>query len=155
MKLARAAAGVIAGAAGTAVLNAATYADMALRNRPPSELPPEMVDAFADRLHLPRPAENRRSGLGALLGYADGFGAGALFGLIRPSVRSVPWFAAAMALGAFTMIASEGTATAMRRTDPRTWGASGWIADIVPRLFYGAVTCLVFDLLTSRGASES
>jgi hypothetical protein len=46
------------------------------------------------------------------------------------------------------MVLSEGTATAMRQTDPREWGTSGWIADLIPRAFYGCVTCLVYDALT-------
>jgi hypothetical protein len=140
--------GVLAGAAGTAMLNAATYGDMVLRNRPPSDLPQKMVDTFARALHAPPPPENRRTGLGALLGYADGFGVGAVFGMIRPRTRAVPWIIAAFGLAAFTMLLSEGSATAARQTDPKTWGVEAWMADVVPRVFYGAVTCLTFDLLS-------
>jgi len=139
--------GVLAGAAGTAVLNAVTYADMSVRGRPSSELPSKMVDRFAEQLHAPKPGANRRQGLGALLGYADGFGTGALFGMLRPRMRGVPWYVAAAALAAFTMTASEGTATAMKQTDPAQWSAADWLADIVPRLMYGAVTVCAFDLL--------
>jgi hypothetical protein len=47
------------------------------------------------------------------------------------------------------MLLSEGSATALKQTDPRTWGASGWIADLVPRFLYGAVTCVTFDRLSA------
>lgn len=32
-------------------------------------------------------------------------------------------------------------------TDPRTWPASPWVADIVPHLAYGAATAAVLDRL--------
>jgi hypothetical protein len=151
--------GLLAGAAGTAALNATTYADMVLRNRPPSELPQQMVDALAQKAGLPPPKEHRRTGLGALLGYADGFTAGTILGVIRPSIPNVPWYVAALGLAAFTMVMSEGTATAMGRANPRTWSATAWIADLVPRFIYGAVTTLTFDLLwessTLRRAEQS
>lgn len=150
--------GAVAGAAGTAVLNATTYADMALRGRPPSDMPQKMVKEFARRAgatafakpdgELPEDVRNRETALGALLGYADGLGSGALFGLARPAMRGISWFWAGIALGAFTGLLSEGIATAMGQTDPRKWGAAGWTADIVPRCFYGWVTCLAFDELT-------
>jgi hypothetical protein len=63
-------------------------------------------------------------------------------------MRNVPWFVAGLGLAAFTLFLSEGPATAMGKTDPRAWGLSGWISDIVPRTLYGCVTCLVYDALT-------
>lgn len=139
--------GIAAGAAGTAVLNAATYADMALRARPPSKVPKRVVKEFARWAHVAPLQRERTEGLSMLLGYADGFGTGALFGALRPRMRSVPWFAAGLGLAIFTLLLSEGTATAMRKTDPRTWGAGGWLMDIIPRCLYGCVTCLVYDAL--------
>ena len=140
--------GLLAGAAGTAVLNATTYADMAVRDRPASELPAKMVTELAQRAHVAVPQGNRQTGFGALLGYADGLGAGVLFGLVRPRLRALPWYYAAVGLGILTMVMSEGTATAMKQTDPRTWGFAGWASDLVPRCVYGAVTCLTFDRLS-------
>jgi hypothetical protein len=32
-------------------------------------------------------------------------------------------------------------------TDPRTWGASGWLADLVPHLAYGFVAAAVYEAL--------
>lgn len=140
--------GMAAGAAGTAVLNATTYADMAIRARPPSDLPKNMVKELARRAGVAPPEGPRETAFGALLGYLDGFGAGALFGMLRPAMREVPWFIAGLGLGALTMLLSEGTATAMGQTDPREWGAAGWISDIVPRCLYGCVTVLTFDQLS-------
>lgn len=140
--------GMAAGAAGTAVLNATTYADMAIRSRPASELPAKMVKELARRAGIAPPEGPRETAIGALLGYVDGFGAGALFGMLRPAMRDVPWFAAGIGLAALTMLLSEGTATAMGQTDPRKWGTSGWIADIIPRCLYGWVTAITFDQLS-------
>jgi hypothetical protein len=83
--------GLPAGAAGTAALNAFTYIDMALRGRPPSELPQKIVSSLAEKIGIEHIDDSRRSALGALLGYADGFGAGALLGIVRPHIRGVPW----------------------------------------------------------------
>ncbi len=154
--------GLAAGAAGTAALNATTYLDMALRARPPSELPEKMVAEFAkmagvDALAKPSSelsdaAKNRRMGVAALLGYTDGFGVGALFGALRPSMQDVSWFWAGIGLAAATMLMSEGLATAMEQTNPREWGVAGWLSDIVPRCLYGWVTALTFDRLKARNS---
>lgn len=139
--------GAAAGAAGTAVLNAATYADMAIRARPPSKVPRRVVKEFARWGGVERLPNSRTQGLSMLLGYADGFGTGVIFGLLRPRMRGVPWYAAGAGLAVFTMLLSEGTATAMGKTDPRTWDATKWMADLVPRMLYGCVTALVYDAL--------
>src|SRR4051794_12202282 len=70
--------GAAAGAAGTAVLNATTYADIAIRGRPPSQLPVETVEKLSERTGIQVTDEsvdgqakerlqNRKSGVGALL----------------------------------------------------------------------------------------
>jgi hypothetical protein len=149
--------GAAAGAAGTAILDATTYADMALRGRPASQLPQKVVKEIAHRAHvapLDKPDElmsdtdkNRQTAFGALIGYADGLGTGAVFGAVRPQVRGISWFWAGIALGVATLVLSEGSATALGQTDPRKWGAAGWIADLAPRFLYGWVTALTFDAL--------
>jgi len=139
--------GLAAGAAGTAALNAVSYADMAVRARPASKVPRKVVKEIARRAGVHNLEQPRVQGLSMLLGYADGFGTGVLFGALRPRMREVPWYVAGAALGAFTLVLSEGTATAMGKTDPRRWGLSGWLMDLVPRTLYGCVTCLVYDAL--------
>lgn len=98
MKLAhRALLGFLAGGAGSAVLNAVTYADMLLRDRPASDLPQRTANAIVGPL-----PPNRLLAAGMLLGYADGFGAGALLGLVRREDSPRPWFVAGMLLAAVT-----------------------------------------------------
>lgn len=156
----RAVLGAAAGAAATAVLNAATYADMAVRGRAPSKIPEEMVAELAKRAGIKRLAKpreeldersaHRREGLGALLGYADGFGAAAAFGMLRPAARNVSWFWAGIGLAIASMALSEGTAAAMGKTNPAKWALSSWVEDLVPRCLYGWVACATFDRLHFR-----
>ncbi|MEV5747087.1 hypothetical protein AB0L00_04645 [Actinoallomurus sp. NPDC052308] len=137
--------GALAGAAGTAALNAVTYADMALRGRPGSQVPEQMVEKMTERagvsLGEDETADNRRQALGALLGFGVGIGVGVAYGLIRSRGRTLP---DALALGAAASVASEGPAVALGLTDPRTWGAAGWISDVVPHLAYGVVTAATY-----------
>jgi hypothetical protein len=142
--------GIAAGAAGTAVLNASTYADMTIRARPASKVPRRVVKEAARRGGIRRLPRARMQGLSMLLGYADGFGTGMLFGMLRPRMRAVPWYLAAAGIAAYTLVLSEGLAVAMGTTQPRKWGPSGWLTDIVPRLLYGGVTCLVYDALAEE-----
>ncbi|MCO5971686.1 hypothetical protein [Actinoallomurus soli] len=137
--------GALAGAAGTAALNAVTYADMALRGRSGSQVPEQVVEKTTERagvsLGEDETAENRRQALGALLGFGVGIGVGVAYGLIRSRGRTLP---DALALGAAASVASEGPAVALGLTDPRTWGAAGWISDVVPHLAYGIVTAATY-----------
>ena len=146
--------GTAAGAVGTAALNIATYADMASRGRPSSETPSKLVKNVASSAGIEplaaedETAQNRRSGVGALLGYVNGIGVGAVYGLIRPAIRGrVPLFVAALAAGGAAMALSDVPATKSGATDPKTWGAEGWIADIVPHVLYGLALAFAFDAL--------
>ena len=38
------------------------------------------------------------------------------------------------------MAGSDVPAVATGATDPKTWGTSGWLADIVPHAIYGLLT---------------
>ena len=148
--------GAAASAVGTVALNVVTYADMAIRGRPSSEVPARVAGALAEKVGLDLPggsngaggdegrkAENRRSGLGALQGYAVGLGLGTLYGLLRPG--GVSTLLTGVALGLAAMVASDLPATALGVTDPREWPASGWAADIVPHLAYGVVVKTTMD----------
>jgi hypothetical protein len=162
-------AGVIAGATGTVALNVVTYLDMTARGRPPSELPAKAANRIAKlagvSLGTGKDADNRREGLGALLGYATGLGVGAVYGLTRgvgphgtsrvtpnsdnPSLaRSASPLATAVGLGAVAMVASNVPMTVLGLTDPREWNASDWLADAVPHLAYGVAAALTFDVVT-------
>ena len=78
-------AGAVAGAAGTTVLNTVTYLDMALRGRPSSSAPQEVVEKLADRAGVGIPGsgetkQNRLQGLGPLTGTAVGLAVGVAAG---------------------------------------------------------------------------
>ena len=142
--------GAASGAAGTAALNALTYVDIAVRDREPSDLPARMAGVLAKKAGIDLQSKNRREAFGALLGYADGFFAGALLGLVRPASRGVSPAAVAIGLTALTMLLSEGTATRFGQTNPAQWSAADWASDIAFRMVYGLVACAVFDSITAE-----
>ncbi len=145
--------GLVAGAAGTAALDLYSYGDIVVRGRAPSELPSSVVSKIAARFGRTSFAntddavtKHRRSGLGALFGYGVGLGAGVVYAKLRPEFESwLPWPVAGVILAAATLVASEGSATALGATDWRTWSPSDWIADIIPRTLYGLTTAWVVE----------
>jgi hypothetical protein len=144
--------GAVAGALGTLALNVSTYVDIATRGRPPSSVPAKAAGTFADRAGVDlgdeEKAEHRRTGLGALMGYATGIAAGVVFGLVRGTRRETSTALAGLAAGAAVMAASDTSSVLAGATDPRTWGMSGWLSDIVPHAVYGLVTAAAFDRLS-------
>jgi hypothetical protein len=156
--------GVIAGAAGTVALNVATYADMALRARPASSTPSQLVAKAAQRVRLPlspkgvgaddETAQNRESGLGSLLGYVNGLGVGILYGLLRDQLENVSIPLASVGVGVSAMAASDVPLVSFQLTDPKTWGLSGWLSDAIPHLVYGLVTVVVYEALSNTDTDE-
>ncbi|HLG64711.1 MAG TPA: hypothetical protein VKY19_22415 [Ktedonosporobacter sp.] len=150
--------GLLAGAAGTAALNIVTYADMALRGRSSSNAPSEMVNIIAGAIHLPlspqgvgaqdQMAQNRESGIGALLGYVNGLGTGVVYGLLRSQSDEIPLSLASPLVGLTAMAASDVPLVALKVSDPKTWGISGWLADLIPHLVYGFVTTATYEALS-------
>ena len=139
--------GTFAGAVGTVTLNAATYADMAARARPPSSVPAEVAGKLAEKAGMALGADeteqNRKSGPGAL----SGCGVGAAYGLVRPLLGNVSKTRAGVVLGLAAMAGSDVPATALGVTDSTTWGVDSWISDIVPHLAYGLMTAVAYDAL--------
>lgn len=149
--------GLAAGAAGTTAINAATYLDMVARGRPASTSPEETVRS-AERVagtslgsETEKSAgENRRTGVGALLGIASGLSAGLLHSALRDRLPRAP--TALLALGT-AAAANAGTVvpmTALGVTQPREWPASSWATDLVPHLVFGVVTAASYDLFGRR-----
>ncbi|MET7967291.1 hypothetical protein [Micromonospora sp. NPDC005305] len=142
--------GAIAGAVGTTVLNVVTYLDMAVRGRPASSSPEQTAGKLADATHVDlgpeAKAPNRRSGLGAVIGYGTGVAAGALFGLLAAR-RRIPLPVAVGLLGGGVMATSDGSIAALRISDPRTWGRADWLSDLVPHLAYGAAAAATWRRL--------
>jgi hypothetical protein len=143
--------GLAAGAAGTTALNIVTYADMALRGRPPSDVPKDAVERLAHQagigLGSGERADPRKEGLAALMGYMTGLTIGAVAGAAGPIVRWLPTPIAAAAVGLGAMAGTDGASAALGVTDPSSWSAADWISDIVPHLAFGAVAVATYHAL--------
>ncbi len=151
--------GLVAGAAGTVALNVATYADMAIRGRASSGAPSKMVSIVADKAGIAlspkgvgvndETAQNRESGLGALLGYVNGLGTGVMYGLLRSQLDddTVSTPLASVVVGLAAMAASDVPIVALGVDNPKTWGVSGWASDLIPHLIYGLVTVATYEAL--------
>jgi hypothetical protein len=137
---------VAAATMGTVALNLTTYGDMLVRGRAPSSLPSDLAGKMAEKAGLTTLDDNRKSAVGALLGYADGIGVGAAYGLLR-SVVPIPWLLGGLALAAAAMVASDVPAVRFGLTDPKTWSTASWISDIVPHAVYGLTTALALESL--------
>ncbi len=145
--------GVAAGVVGTVVLNTVTYGDMLLRGRPASTVPAKAAGILADRLGIDvlrtenhgQGAENRRSATGALLGYATGIGVGVGYAVVRSRISGTSTLRAGVLLGLAAMVAGDGPIVAMGASDPTTWSAADWLADLVPHLAYGLAAAATFE----------
>lgn len=152
--------GVAAGAVGTVALNIATYADMAIRGRPSSGAPSKMVSILADKAGLPlssegvgandKKAQHRESGIGALLGYVNGLSVGLAYGVLRSQMDDVSIPLAGVAVGLVAMAASDVPLVSLGVSNPKTWGVSGWAADVIPHLIYGLVTAATYEALANE-----
>ncbi|HYH30389.1 MAG TPA: hypothetical protein VD903_08390 [Pseudonocardia sp.] len=137
--------GAAAGAAGTTALTATTYTDMAVRARPASDAPQQVVARLADAAGVVVPGRRRErarrlSALGVLAGTATGVGIGGLAGLLRAVGVRMPTAVGGPLLGLGAMAASDGPLAVLRISDPRRWSAVDWAADAVPHLVYGCTT---------------
>ncbi len=138
--------GAAAGAAGTTALNGATYLDMLLRARPASSTPEATVEKSAELAGVSIPGagedrDNRVSALGALTGIATGVGVGLVYGALTSRHRP-PVLVGALVTTVAALAGSNGPMTALGITDPRTWGTTDWVSDVVPHVAYGMVTAL-------------
>ncbi|MFF7090877.1 hypothetical protein ACFY9A_00575 [Streptomyces rubradiris] len=134
--------GCAAGAVGTTVLNAATFADMALRARPSSQTPAQTVDKITQGT-VPGSGddrENRLSGLGGLSGIAVGVGTGVVVSLVRHAGLRPPWWLGGLVTGALAMTATDLPMARLGVSDPAGWSATDWVSDAVPHLMYGLAT---------------
>jgi hypothetical protein len=148
-------AGLAAGAAGTAALDAVTYLDMAVRGRPASSTPEETIKAIEDRLPVSVPGEgatreHRVSGLSSLTGIATGVGIGGLVGLLHRAGLRPPTPVGAVLVGLAAMASTDVSMARLKVSDPRSWSAADWLSDLVPHLAYGAVTYATLRALDRR-----
>jgi hypothetical protein len=56
---------------------------------------------------------------------------------------------AVFGVGLAARAASDIPLIALRVSNPKTWGFSGWAADAIPHLVYGLVTAIVYEALTN------
>ena len=143
--------GALAGAAGTAALDAATYLDMAVRGRPASTTPEQSVEKLVELLHLRVPGDdgrrkNRVAGLGPLLGILTGTAVGAVYGAVVSMTGRRPVWQGSVLGGTGAMLAANGPMAVLGLTDPRAWTAADWWSDVLPHVAFGTVTALTFDL---------
>jgi hypothetical protein len=137
--------GLLAGAAGTTALNAATYLDMSVRARPASSMPEQAVDKIAEGAGHPiggagEEKQNRLTGLGSLSGIATGVSVGAVAGVLRPVLRLLPPGIPALLLGGGAMAATDTSMAKLGLTDPSSWSTTDWLSDLLPHLAYGIAT---------------
>lgn len=142
--------GLIAGAAGTTALNVATYLDMAVTGRGPSEVPAKSVEKTAAAAGISLGSgdarSNRKEALGQLMGFATGLGWGVIYGALRRNIP-LPRAAAGTGLGVVVMASNDIPIVASGLSDPRTWGLHGWLSDVIPHLVYGWVTAAALEAL--------
>lgn len=135
--------GTLAGAVGTVALDATTYVDMAVRKRPASSTPQQTVEALAKRIHLPLPRDEpgRKAvldGVGPLLGMAAGVSAGVVLGLLRAPGAPGGALGTTATGWVLAMLVGNAPMTVLGVTDPRSWSAVDWAADVMPHLAYAA-----------------
>jgi len=145
--------GVLAGAAGTTALNAATYLDMAVRGRPASSTPQQTIERAAALVgvSLPRDKQTKdalESGLGAVLGTLAGVGAGAALGAVRGLTGRPRNTTGTIATAwAMAMVVGNGPMTVLGVTDPRQWTSVDWAADVVPHVAYAVAAGVTLEAL--------
>lgn len=140
--------GLVAGAAGTTALNAATYLDMALRGRPASNAPSRLVGVTIHRTGHSVPGQasqqqNRLEGMGPLAGIATGVGVGAVQAVAHRYGPRIPFLAAAAGAGLAAMLASNIPLAVTGVSDVRKWGVAGWLSDAAPHFAYGLTTSAI------------
>jgi uncharacterized membrane protein len=131
--------GLAAGAVGTALLDAATYADMLVSGREASDAPGRTVLGLAKRAGVDPPSRGGRvPAYGQLGGLAAGLGIGVAASAARAAGLRLPAPLAVAATGLAAMAATDAPMAAAGVSDPRTWSAGEWARDAVPHLAFGA-----------------
>lgn len=137
--------GTTAGAAGTTALNVVSGADAAVRGRPASSAPQELVARLADEAGVEVPGtrgrrRNRIEALGPLAGTATGLVVGAVAGGLRGAGVRLPTTVGGPLLGAAAMLATDLPLATTGVSDPKKWTRADWTADALPHLAYGITT---------------
>lgn len=83
------------------------------------------------------------------MGHATGTGVALVYALLRGRTGSIPTPLAGVALAIAAMAVGDLPPILSGTTDPRRWGARGWLSDLVPHLVYGLVTAGAYDMTTT------
>jgi uncharacterized membrane protein len=147
--------GATAGAAGTTALNVASGIDAAVRARPSSTAPQQLVAEVADRVGVDVPGNRKQrqyrlEALGPLAGAATGLAVGAVAGGLRAAGLRMPTVLGGPVLAAAAMLATDGPLALTKVSDPRSWSEADWRADILPHLAYGIATHRTLVALTEH-----
>jgi hypothetical protein len=70
-----------------------------------------------------------------------------LYGLLRSRTDSVSTPLAGIVVGLAAMAASDVPLVSLGISNPKTWGLSGWLSDLIPHLIYGFVTVSAYEAL--------
>ncbi|MEU6341087.1 hypothetical protein ABZ883_09065 [Streptomyces sp. NPDC046977] len=154
--------GAAAGAAGCTALDTVGYLDMVVRGRGASTTPDATVERLSQVVRLPVPGPpgvraNRVAALGRITGITAGVGMGATLGLLTAAGWRPRDATLTATAGVLALIGTNGPMTVLRVTDPRTWSASDWAADLVPHVAYAVVAAAVFKGLApdARSGNEA
>jgi hypothetical protein len=63
--------------------------------------------------------------------------------MLRSQFGETPILLAGTLVGLTTMAASDFPLVTLLVSNPKTWGVSGWLADLIPHLIYGIVTVAI------------
>lgn len=130
--------GLAAGAVGTTVLDAVTYADMVATGRSASDAPGRTVLAVADKFGVDLPSDGGRpDAYGALAGAGTGLGIALVAGGLRSAGLRLPLLAEAAVVGVGAMLATDGPMSWAGVTTLQDWSGVDWARDVVPHLAYG------------------
>ena len=139
-------AGLVAGSVGTLALDIASYLDMISSGRAASETPSNLVAAMAKSFGFDSltedsdEAKNRRSALGAVLGYCNGLSFGVTHSMLHGIFRHVPWPIEGIILALASTAATDALYAKYEVSDPTTYSATVWAYDIGFHLVYGLAT---------------
>ncbi len=138
------------------MLNAITHLDMALRDRPASDIPERSVERLAELVGVQLGSDEpghprgtaRTEGLGALFGFVTGCAIGAGYSIMRPRLRrDLNPVVTGVGVGAVAMTSTISSYSTLGVSDPRTWSPADWAADILPHLGYGLATVATLEAL--------
>ncbi|GAA5151917.1 hypothetical protein GCM10023340_31350 [Nocardioides marinquilinus] len=148
--------GLIAGAVGTTLLNLATWVDVALSGRQPSDAPDRTVDGVLRRLGADVPRDGGRpAAYGALGGIAAGLGIGVAASAARTAGLRLPAPVGAAVIGAAAMAASDVPMALTGVSDPSTWSRADWTRDAAAHLAYGVGVRWALDRATPPASEDA